>query len=210
MYLMQKSMKTITLNIAILPSDNITIEAIEMSKKVANEVGSEFTLDQNRFLPHITVYQAQFSNKNMDKLKKLVQDLSSRESFEINLDVITISHETFLFWKCERDILRELQAKAIEIANPLREGLIPAQLANVTGLSEGDKYDAKTFGALLVGPRYEPHITITRLKRKEDAEKVIGILGSSKKLSFKPKALILGYLGEHGTVTEIAESFRFK
>lgn len=207
----ETEMLSATLNIAILPSDNVAIEAIEMSKKVANEVGSEFILDQNRVLPHITVYQAQYPNKNMDKLKKLVQDLSSRESFEINLDAITISHETFLFWECEREnILRELQAKAIEIANPLREGLIPAQLYNVTGLSEGDKYDAKTFGALLIGPRYEPHITITRLKRKEDAEKAIRILGSSKKLSFKPEALILGYLGERGTVTKIAESFRFK
>ncbi len=200
-----------TLNIAILPSNDIAIEAIEMSKKVANEVGSEFILDQSRFLPHITVYQAQYPNKNVEILRKLVQDLSSGESFEINLDAVEISYETFLFWKCEKtDILRELQAKAIEKANPLREGLVPAQLANVTGLSEGDKYDAKTFGALLIGPRYEPHITITRLKRKEDAEKAIRVLGSSRKLSFKPKALILGHLGQHGTVTGIIESFRFK
>lgn len=200
-----------TLNIAILPSDDIAIEAIAMSKKIANEVGSEFILDQDRFIPHITIYQAQYPNKNIEMLKKLVQDLSSGKSFEINLDAVTISYETFLFWKCEKtDILRELQAKAIETANPLREGLIPAQLANVTGLSEGDKYDAKNFGALLIGPRYDPHITITRLKRKEDAEKAIGVLGSSKKLSFKPKALILGHLGQHGTVTGVIESFRFK
>ena len=140
-------MQTITLNIAILPSDDVAIEAVEMSNKVANEVESEFSLDQSRFLPHITVYQAQYPNKNVKILKKLVQDLSSRESFQINLGAITISHETFLFWKCEEvDILRRLQAKAIEIANPLREGLIPAQLANVTGLSEGDKYDVAVEG----------------------------------------------------------------
>jgi hypothetical protein len=204
-------MKTETLNIAILPSDEVTTQAITMSKKIADEVGSRFILNFDNLIPHITIYQAQYPNKNIDKLKKLVQDLSSRNSFEINLDVLTISHETFLFWECEKtDILRELQARAIKIANPLREGLVPAQLFNVMGLSEGDKYDAKTFGALLIGPRYEPHITITTLKRKEDANKAIRILGSSRKLSFKPKALILGYLGEHGTVTEIVESFRFK
>jgi len=200
-----------TLNIAVIPPDEVAIKAIEMSKKITDEVESKFTLDVNRFLPHITVYQAQYPNKNINRLKKLVQDLSSQESFKINLDTITISHETFLFWRCYKtNILRDLQAKAIEVANPLREGLIPAQLANVTGLSEGDKYDIKTFGALFIGPRYDPHITITRLKRKEDALKTIRILGDSKRLSFSPKALILGYLGYHGTVTGIVESFRFK
>ncbi len=202
---------SVTLNIAILPSNNTAMEAIGMSKKVENEIESEFILDNRKVLPHITVYQAQYPNKNVELLKKLVQDLSQGESFEVNLDVIEVSHETFLFWKCDTaNVLRELQERAIKIANPLREGLIPAQFANVAGLSEGDKYDIKTFGALLIGSRYEPHITITRLKRKEDAEKAMRILGSSKKLSFKPKALILGYLGQHGTVTDVIESFRFK
>jgi len=77
-------------------------------------------------------------------------------------------------------------------------------------LSEGDKYDIKTFGSLLIGRRYDPHITITRLKRKEDAPKAIRILGDSKRLSFSPKALILGYLGNHGAVTGIIESFHLK
>jgi len=199
------------LNIAILPSDEVAIKAIEMSKKIAEEVGSRFILNSNTLIPHITLYQAQYPNKNTNRLKKLVQDLSLQESFKINLDTIAISHETFLFWRCYKtSILRDLQAKAIEVANPLREGLIPTQVTNVTGLSEGDKYDIKTFGALLIGPRYDPHVTITRLKRKEDAPKAIRILGDSKRLSFSPKALILGYLGNYGTVTGIIETFRFK
>ena len=204
-------MQTTNLNIAILLPDEIVNQSIIMSKKIAKEVGSRFILNSDALIPHITVYQAQYPNKNVNILKKLVQDLSSRKTFEINLDSVTISHETFLFWKCEKiEILKELQARAIEVANPLREGLVPAQLAKVTGLNEGDRYDAKTFGELLIGPRYEPHITIARLKRKEDADKAIRILGSSRKVSFKPKALILGHLGEHGTVTEIVKSFRFK
>lgn len=207
----ETEMLSTTLNIAILPSDDIIAEAVEMSRKVAKEIECEFILDQGNFIPHVTVYQAQYPNKNLEILKKLVQDLSMRESFEININGIAISHETFVFWKCDKiDLLRQLQAKAVEIVNPLREGLVPEQLFKVKGLTEGDKYDAKTYGALLIGPRYEPHITVTRLKRKEDAEKAIRILGSSSKVSFMPKALILGYLGEHGTVTEIAESFRFK
>lgn len=205
-------MQIAILNIAILPSDEVTAQTIAMSKKIANEIGSRFILDSSSFLPHITVYQAQYPIGNMNKLEGIAKTLSlDQKLFEIKLKAITVSHETFLFWNCEKSlILQNLQKKAVELANPLRDGLIPASLADVTGLSEGDRYDVKHFGALLIGSRYEPHITITRLNKKEDAEKAIKVLSGSRKLSFKPKGLILGYLGEHGTVTEIIENFRFK
>ena len=65
-------------------------------------------------------------------------------------------------------------------------------------------------GHLFIGPRYEPHVTITRLNKEADAEKAIKVLNGSKNILFKPKSLILGYLGEHGTITGIVESFRFR
>lgn len=204
-------MKATTLNIAILPSDEITAQAIEMSKKIADKVGSRFILNSHTLFPHITIYQAQYPNKNINILKSIVKKLClEQQLFEIQLDMISISHETFLFWNCEKTLtLQNLQKKAVDLANPLRNGLIPTSLADVTGLSEGDKYDLKTFGALLIGPRYMPHITITRLKNEEDAKKAIKILAGSKKFSFKPNGLILGYLGEHGVVTGIIKKFSF-
>lgn len=209
---MSESNNSTTFNTAIIPPDDVSIQAIEMSKKVAEGVESEFVLNLDRLLPHITVYQAKYPNKNIEKLKNIVRKLSSeQELFEVKLDVITVFYGTFLFWNCGKtDALQDLHQKVVRLANPLRDGLIPEQLANRRGLNEGDRYDIKTFGALLIGPRYKPHITITRLKRQDDAEKAIRILGDSKSLYFKPKALILGYLGEHGTVTGIVESFRFK
>ena len=162
-------MQTTILNVAILPSDEIIAQAIAVSRRIGEEVSSEFTLNSVNLIPHITIYQAQYPNKNIDKLKSITETLSSgQELFEITLDAITVSHETFLFWNCKKSlILQNLQRKAVELANPLREGLIPSSLADVGGLSEGDRYDVKHFGALLIGSRYEPHITITRLKRKE-------------------------------------------
>ncbi|MBI4096237.1 MAG: 2'-5' RNA ligase family protein [Candidatus Levybacteria bacterium] len=205
-------MQTTTLNIAILPSDEVISQAIAMSKKIASEIESRFVLNLNTLIPHITVYQARYPNKNMDKLRSVARSLSlERELFEIKLNAITVSHETFLFWNCRKNlILQNLQRKVVELANPLREGLVPDSLADVCSLSEGDRYDVKHFGALLIGPRYQPHITITRLSKKEDAEKATKVLSGYKKLSFKPKDLILGYLGEHGTVSGIVENFRFR
>lgn len=212
-YLFQtKKMKTEILNIAILPTDEVSAGVMEMSKEIANEVGSRFILNPNSLIPHITVYQARYPSENVDKLRNITKALSlERELFEIQLDAISVSHETFLFWNCKKSqILQNLQRKAVELANPLREGLIPDSLSDVSGLSDGDRYDVEHFGALLIGPRYQPHITITRLNKEEDAKKAIKVLSGSKKISFKPSGLILGYLGEHGTVTGIIENFRFR
>ncbi len=205
-------MQATTLNIAILPSDEVAAQAIAMSKKIAREVGSKFVLNSDTLIPHITIYQAQYPKRNIDALVNIVKQLSlEQDLFKIQLHTIRVSHGTFLFWNCKKTlILQNLQEKAVELANSLREGLIPASLSDVTGLSEGDRYDVSHFGALLIGPRYEPHITITKLNKERDADKAIKILSASKKLSFKPKSLILGYLGEHGTVTGIIENFRFK
>lgn len=205
-------MQTTTLNIAILPSDEVISQAIAMSKKIADEIGSRFVLNLNNLIPHITIYQARYPSRHIQRLKDIVKTLSLEQKlFEIKLGAITVSHETFLFWSCGKNlILQNLQGKAVKLANSLREGLVPDSLADVRGLSKGDRYDVKHFGALLVGPRYQPHITITRLNKKEDAEKVIKVLSGSREVLFKPKGLILGYLGEHGTVTEIIENFSFR
>lgn len=205
-------MKTETLNIAILPSDEVATQAIAMSRQISDELGSRYLLSSNTTIPHITVYQAQYPDKNVGKLKSMVKEFTLEQGlFEIKLDAITVSYGTFLFWNCEKTrALQDLHEKAVMLANPLREGFIPSQLADRTNLTFGDKYDIKTFGSLLIGSRYQPHITITRLNKETDGREAIKILTESKKLSFNPKRLILGYLGEHGIVTGVIESFSFR
>ena len=104
-------MRTETINIAILPSDEVMTQAIAMSKKIANEIESRFILNPNSLIPHITVYQAQYPIGNMDKLKSIAKALSvERELFEIKFEAITISHETFLFWNCEKSQILQNQS----------------------------------------------------------------------------------------------------
>jgi len=48
------------------------------------------------------------------------------------------------------------------------------------------------------------------LSKEGESRRAIEALSGSKKLSFRPEGLILGYLGQHGTVTGIVENFSFK
>lgn len=205
------TIKSVSLNIAILPSDEAVVRAITMSKQIAESLGSEFVLGLDTLIPHVSIYQGEYPERNIDSLKSIVSDLAKeQESFEIKLNSISVSHGTFLFWNCDKtDILRNLHQEAVKLANPLREGLVLTQLADRTELSPGDKYDVENFGSLLIGPRFTPHITITRLKKEEDAGEAISLLGV-KEFSFKPKGLVLGYLGKDGTVIVVLEIYNFK
>jgi 2'-5' RNA ligase len=207
----KRTINSTQLNIAIIPPDDISNEAIRMSKMIADSLESEFVLNVRSLIPHITIYQAEYPNKNINELKTIVKEISSKKSFKITLDEIIIFYNTFLFWKCKKDDnIESIQREVVQLANPLREGLILGQLASIRGLSEENRHDVENFGSLLIGSRYIPHITVTRLKREVDSKKVVAVLGESRKRSFMIKSIILGSLGPHGTVTNIVERFNFK
>jgi 2'-5' RNA ligase len=207
----EKRIEKTSLNIAIIPPKDILEEAIEMSEMISRQIKSEFILASERLIPHITVYQAEYPKSNADSVKDVVRKLSARRSFEIFLDEISIFYDTFIFWRCKvSEDLLELQRKAVMLANPLREGIVSLQLKNVEELSKDDRYDVENFGSLLIGPRYIPHITVTRTERGNDEKRIHKILGISKKRSFVASSLALGSLGPHGTVTDTIECFSFK
>lgn len=195
----------VSLNIAILPDAERRNRSIEMSRNLASEVESYFVLDGVNFHPHFTVYQAHYPVRNLEKLREALPELAQRlKGLTITMDSFRVSHETFVFWGCEKtEELIGAQAETIGIANPLREGLVMPQLKDGRVKSEEDKEDVANYGSLLIGPRYDPHITITRIKNPEDADKTISVLGEVNRETFRPESLVLAYLGDHGTLTKI-------
>lgn len=204
--------KTASFNIAIIPDKMTSQIAIQMSEKVDKDVDSEFVLNPKNFFPHITVYQAHFPLDSIPELKRrLSLFVSSVDSFIISLCNFKTTYETFIFWLADRSNgLVNLHEKIVELANPLRRGLVLPHLKSVTSLSQEDKNDISKFGSLLIGSRYSPHITITRVRNARDNQQAMKIIGKKKIVSFKASGLILGNLGEHGTVKNVVEHFRFK
>lgn len=201
-----------SLNIAILPSPGVRDLAITLSQKVAQNFQTEFVLDEQKFMPHITVYQAHFPVNNIEKIKDVLDQIAhSTAPFGVTLGEFSISHDTFLFWNAQvSENLRRLHDQIVENNNHLREGLILPVLATVTGLTEDDKVDMQNYGSLLIGSRFRPHITITRLSDQKDEENVMKSLRKfNYKAIFEVNELILGYLGPNGTVNGIIETFKF-
>lgn len=197
-----------SLNIIYLPDEATRNKAIEISRKVSSQLPTEFTLGQDRY-PHITIYQARFPNKNIGQLKKIIDEIAHKTRlFEIEMCPFAINVvRGFVWWNCiKTDDLARTHLETISRVNPLREGLVPEGLKTYPA-TEGDKKDIKNYGSLLVGEHYFPHITITRLKNSEDKEKAQGILGEGEYSVFGVDKIVLGQMGDHGTVTEIIEEF---
>ncbi len=193
-----------SLNIIYLPDEITRQKAIELSEKVASKLPAEFVLGQGA-IPHITIYQALFPTKNIEKIKDVVRQIASQSTpFEIEMSEFVANVVLgFVWWNCiKTDNIEKIYSEVIEKANPLREGLIPEGLKNYQGPEE-KKREIQNYGSL----QNHPHITISRLKNNDDGQKALDILGEKEDSVFKVDKIALGLMGDHGTVTEIIEEF---
>lgn len=199
-----------SLNIALLPSSTITQRAIEMSEKISGSVGTHFSLNTTTLLPHITIYQVHVPNTSIEKVTQQLTNIASHTNpFTITLRTVSVNYKTFLFWECDKSVdLQNFHEETVKQINPFRNGLVLPVLKSVTGLTEEDKKDVEQFGALLIGKRYHPHITITRLQKPEDAPFACKLLQEDNVGKFLVDRFILGYLGDHGTVTGVIDTYK--
>lgn len=196
------------LNIIYLPDEATRNKAIELSRKILSDLPVEFILGQGT-IPHITIYQASFPTRNLQRVKEIVKEISSEiEPFQVEMGPFFVNVvRGFVWWNCiKSDQLVRVHWKTIDSLNPLREGLIPATLKNYPATEE-EEMELKNYGAFLMGKRYPPHITLTRLKNPEDEKRVFKILGKEERSVFTADKIAIGLMGDHGTVTEIIEEF---
>ncbi len=200
-----------SLNIAILASGEVADQAIQMSQQVAGRFPVEFVLDREKFMPHITIYQAHFPVRNINSIQEVLSSLTaSSKPFKMTLEELVISLDTFLWWTCSGNgKLKEFHNAVVKKTNPLREGLILPHLSTVTGMTQEDKEDMQQFGALKIGPRFSSHVTITRLSEAKDADNAVKSLGLHRRATLNVDEIILGHLGPNGTVNGVIETFKF-
>lgn len=205
----QKESEPITpLNIVLLPDEETSRLAIEMSNNITGEVETYFTLDPKKRRPHITLYQSPFPNRNISKLADVVKAIAEKtEPVKMSLHKVTVEFGTFAFWTADNSPeLANLHKAIVTQTNPLREGHIPAHLASVP-LEPADAEDVKNYGLPMVLERYWPHLTLTRIKNPKDAGKAMEILGAERFATFQAKGISICNLGNHGTVNNTVIEF---
>lgn len=203
-------MDTIRLNIVILPDQKTTAKAIELSSKLHATVPTEFILDNNSYYAHITIFQLHIPKKNLNRVyEEVALVVKNIQPFLIETEDVRVSHGTFVFLGIKQSkILRELQKDIVKRINPLREGLSMVDPTLMPHLTPNDQHDAKTYGSLLIGPNFKPHITLTRLTNKNDVDTIQPFL-KPLSLTSPIHAIHIGTCGAHGTVNDILKTIEF-
>ena len=205
-----------SLNIVLLPSDAVKQQVITWSKALSNNFVTEFKLDNESFIPHMSVFSGVYPERNVYKLKQYISDLSAKQNqLTIYLGQFVVMYDTFIFWNANKSVSLGLQVLHEVIAagvNDLREGLIPEATRSLTSLNAEDQRLIDQYGGVNNGKNYFPHITLTRLKDPRDANQALQYLNSQKifENKFVADSLAVGRMGEHGTVSRITEVYPFK
>ncbi len=200
---------TQSLNIVLLPDASTQKVAIELSRKLAGQYPTEFELNQTNILPHVTIYQADFPESNLEKIKSAIDKISSHtKKFDITLSTFSFL-SNFIFWNVViSDEIKSLHEKIVEELNPLRNGIVKKELLEVKDFYPGDQSDIRKYGSLLIGPNYLPHLTITCFKKTSNEKQILDLFNGQEKISFTIDKLHLGILGQFGTVNKIIHSWK--
>ena len=205
----QKEIEPVTpLNIVLLPDEETSKAAIELSTSIVGVVETYFKLDTKNKRTHLTLYQSPFPDRNIPVLLDTLKAISERtDQLEISLQKLTVEFGTFVFWTANTTPeLANLHKTVVTQTNSLREGHIPAHLASVP-LEPADAEDVQNYGLPMVLGRYWPHLTLTRIKNPEEAEKVSHAVGEEKLATFKVKSISICKLGDNGTISDTLAGF---
>lgn len=194
------------LNIVLLPDRKVFNKALTYSYNITRRFSHEFVLDSERFRPHITLYQGHYPNRNIEKLISSLEEMKNpSKEVVVEMNDFQLSHDTFIFWNSKKTPeLQNLHERILTIANPFREDNIPPITKELyPTLSDIEKRMVDTTGSILNKELFHPHITLTRLKHKEDGGDVLKSIGKGEEMSFVPYSIAVAHLGAHGTISDI-------
>lgn len=212
-------MKSQAINVIILPDEETEQKARELGTSLRDKFNSFYTLENKKYIPHATIYQAQYPTKNYGKIKAELEEITEGLSpFSVYISQY-LNHYNYIWWNISPEQkLREVHYKILNFLSPLREGLLYSHIKkDFSGYSEGGKFteeeseNAKKYGAVIVAKLFQPHITLGKLNLDYEVqdEKIQKILPKSE-MTFEVKEICIGKMGNYGTVLEIIERFPFK
>ena len=207
--------KNLIVDVVVVPDEKAVESARKLGRTLAKKYDCYFSLDDKTYIPHISVYQAQYPRKNIEIIRKYTTEIADEtSSFTVEVKPYQ-AHYTFMWWNLlQNPSLTDLHYRLLDKLNPLREGLLMPHLTPtryVTGekFTEEEAETVQKYGTIVAGKLFKPHITLARLKKvilDEELKKVLPQTSST----FKVSSIHIGKMGDHGTVTDILETFDFK
>lgn len=201
----------IQLNIAYKTPTDVSEAIIDLSQRFNKDPMLYPIIDGVDFYPHVTIYFADFPNRNFEKIiettKKLVRDIQRQK---LIFKELTASRRYIDVEFEKSKSLQQIHETALKAINPFRKGYLREKYKDESYLercNETEKENIVKYGYRNAMSLYRPHITITRF------ETVLQVKEAMNKIKwdipeFEVDTLAVYEMGEHGTCKRELESFQ--
>lgn len=201
-------------DVVLLPPPDVNARSAELSRRCAEPAPTEFVLREDGPYPHVSLYMANFTAARCAAAVERLRDISARTpALHLVADRFAGNeHGMFELFYVKTGAVTRLQEDVIAALAPLRTGLrrldpVGRVLADHRLTAPPPARDnLDRYGYDEVGDLFRPHVTITRFRergrRAED-----GTLPPAESFTATYDTLALCVMGEHGTCTELVETF---
>lgn len=181
----------------VIPEPVLSKKVIEVSEKL-NELDTYFTLDNENFFVHASIYMLQLNDAGLEKALNLLS-IIAQETKKIDGVAKEYHYENnYIDTEYVRSKeFEDLQSVVLEKLNPIRDGLRQRDKEKLIVAVGEERETILKYGYRSVGNAFSPHVTFTCFK--DNQEKAIELL--PEKDLFKGKFVELGLfeMGENGT-----------
>lgn len=163
--------------VAIKPNKELTIEAIDNSRRIANKFTSEILLDESKNIPHISLYLTEIPTRNIITAKEILSKFFRNVQVDLNFSCF---HYKNGYFDAEFELTTELSRLHMEILdkiNPLREDHIRQKwVESFHEYNQIEQNNIKKYGSVYVAESFRPHLTLAYIPSqvyKADVEMVL-------------------------------------
>ena len=201
--------QTIPCDVVLLPSDKQSALAIRASRQLSTQ-GSIFTLDNQNFYAHASLYMFQMDLNDQDSYIDALQNIADKTKKQ-QLEQSGYDYQDSGFGKGYVDIaftrnteVDSLQAVAVAGFNILRSGMRESDKMKMTDATGLKLENLQTYGYPAIGELFRPHITLTRFP--VEIEPDLTVLSAPEQFNGEFDRIGLFEMGQNGTcIRKIAE-----
>lgn len=186
----------------LLPDKNLLEKSLALARNLSTSDGLRFVIDNNNFIPHVTLYDAEFPESNFEKLLDMGEDLGKLLPLDLTFDKFFYGWDGYvaIFFKKTNQIYN-FHKLVLEKLNPLRNG----HQRNKYKKNQSDL--VLKYGYHNVLENFEPHLTLGRFNDDKKAEVFVKELNNIKLQNFTADSFAFTETGKNGTVTKIIKKY---
>jgi 2'-5' RNA ligase len=180
-----------------------------LNKQLSKKYRTHFTSEFLNYSPHITIYQAEFPNKNKAKVLRMIKSLvANSEEVLFVPSVVDIKRRYVAFtFKKDRDI-GHFHKQLVEGLNLFREGQIKDVYSNsMQNFTQAERNNIKKWGYPYVMKLYNPHLTILELEDEKDTPKVSKTVSWNKSFLVNTVRVIVSNKDKNGDKTRTIHDY---